>query len=122
MSKTIKFSTEEDKKNTDIELNNSYDNIAKPAVIVLKTKDEIKNIKVGAVGCVVGRNAECEITIKDETVSAFHAEIKIKNGRYFITDLDSTNGTFVNGYRINESELKSHDLIKVGTALLKIKY
>ncbi len=116
------FSSGSDKKIIDIELDNKFNDIAKPATIVLKTKDEIRNIKITAIGCVIGRNSDCEIIIKDDTVSAFHAEIKVKKGRYFITDLDSTNGTFVNGYRVNDSELKNNDLIKVGTALLKIKY
>ena len=97
-------------------------NFIKPAVIVLKTKNITKTINVPAIGGIIGRNPDCEINIIESTVSGVHAEIKIKKGRYIINDLDSTNGTYVNGNRIDTIELNNNDLIKIGTALLKLKY
>ena len=45
---------------------------------------------------VLGSSPECEIVLDDGTVSAKHASLKHKDGKFLLTDLDSTNGTFVN--------------------------
>jgi len=51
---------------------------------------------------VVGRDVNCDITISDRQVSRFHAKLEISKDRQVrIVDLDSKNGTYVNGERIN---------------------
>ena len=53
------------------------------------------------VPAVIGRNRAAGILIKDQRVSRRHARIIFENGRYLIEDLDSRNGTFVNGQQIS---------------------
>jgi len=68
----------------------------------------------------IGRGADNDITINDELVSKRHAEIEARENvdrqgyDYFIKDCESTNGTFVNDEKINESQLKHEDVIRMG--------
>lgn len=64
----------------------------------------------------IGRSNECDITTPDTSCSRKHAEVFLaSNGNVYLKDLKSTNGTAVNGTRINEpKELQADDLIQVG--------
>jgi hypothetical protein len=62
----------------------------------------------------IGALPDNEIAIPAPSVSRFHAEIQIRGGDYRIVDLDSTNGTRINGAPIREAELRSGDRIRVG--------
>jgi pSer/pThr/pTyr-binding forkhead associated (FHA) protein len=64
---------------------------------------------------VIGRSSECELTVDDANVSRRHCEIRRIGDGYSLVDLDSTNGTEVNGQRIQETALMSGDVIEVGT-------
>jgi len=68
----------------------------------------------------VGRSKECEIVLKNQKVSRKHAEISVVNNEIFITDLNSTNGTFVNGVKIKKRKLIFNDEIRIGEATLKL--
>ena len=61
---------------------------------------------------VIGRNSECELIMKEKTISARHAKISCIQGIYEIEDLDSTNSTFVNGSKVNKKKLRTADSIK----------
>lgn len=69
----------------------------------------------------IGRAPNNDITIPEQTVSSNHARITIENGSFFLTDIGSTNGTFVNGSRVNKTLLKSGDFIKLGAANCKFQ-
>lgn len=62
----------------------------------------------------VGRDAENDIVIDDESVSTHHAEIRLEDGRHILKDLGSTNGLRVNGDRAMESVLNDGDLLRFG--------
>ena len=68
----------------------------------------------------IGRAKHCDIVINDSTVSSEHLEVfKDDEGNVFITDLNSSNGTFVNGKRVVGSEkLNQNDIVKVGNSVL----
>jgi len=50
----------------------------------------------------IGRSAECDVVLAIRRVSARHAQVLKVAGQYFIEDLGSSNGTFVNGQRIDK--------------------
>ena len=63
----------------------------------------------------VGRSSKNTIVIKDKFVSSMHMKIHEEDGSYFIEDLDSQNGTYLNGQLIEDIiELKNGDTIGVG--------
>ena len=67
----------------------------------------------------IGRLRTNNIIINDPTVSKNHAEITLVNNEIYVRDLDSTNGTFVNGVRINDkSILRYNDILKVGNSII----
>lgn len=69
----------------------------------------------------LGRKDDNSIVLSDQHVSGNHAKIMIRNNGLFIEDLNSTNGTYLNGNRIRgKVKLVNKDEIKIGTAVFKI--
>ncbi|MEI6046345.1 MAG: FHA domain-containing protein [Chloroflexota bacterium] len=69
----------------------------------------------------IGRQSSNEIVVSDEQVSRKHAHIELKSAGVIVTDLSSSNGTFVNGTRISSViTLKPGDTLQVGTTVLKL--
>lgn len=63
----------------------------------------------------IGRESGVDFRISDNSVSKKHAKINVFEGSYYISDLQSSNGTFVNGKRINEKyKLEEENEIKIG--------
>jgi pSer/pThr/pTyr-binding forkhead associated (FHA) protein len=70
----------------------------------------------------IGRDPDkCQIILKDSEVSGIHAVIKKNNITCRIEDLNSANGTLVNGVRINKADLTNGDEILIGTTTLTVK-
>ncbi len=71
----------------------------------------------------IGATPDCQIALKDATVTAKHASLRYQDGKFFLTDLDSTNGTYLNDgpERITREELKYNDMIRIGEVSLKFK-
>jgi pSer/pThr/pTyr-binding forkhead associated (FHA) protein len=73
---------------------------------------------------VIGRNektAHIKFPAASRKLSREHARFNLENNQIYITDLNSTNGTFVNGIRVTEPMLlKGGDLIKLGDIVLEI--
>lgn len=63
----------------------------------------------------IGRSNANDIVLNEPTVSREHSNIYFKDGGYYITDLNSSAGTYVNGERIIEKELHHGNVIKLGT-------
>src|SRR6202035_5824161 len=66
----------------------------------------------------IGREEGNVLRLNDERVSRFHAKIQFDNGEVIITDLESTNGTRVNGNVVQIRRLRHGDRICVGRSLL----
>ncbi len=62
----------------------------------------------------IGRSPECEIFLDDVTVSRNHAVLVERDGRFFIEDEGSLNGTFVNRSRIDSAALANGDELQIG--------
>jgi two-component system, cell cycle response regulator len=70
----------------------------------------------------IGRSSQCDIQIDDENVSRKHAEISFRDGLVWLTDLQSTNGSYVNSKRVSEIPLNDGDLVLIGRVLFKFIY
>jgi len=73
----------------------------------------IKEIPFDKNSLAVGRKSDNDIVIDNPAVSGHHCRISVQGGTYFVEDLDSTNGTFVNGKRIKKSGLHHNDVVGV---------
>jgi FHA domain-containing protein/uncharacterized protein DUF1707 len=68
----------------------------------------------------IGRSSACQLVLGDDTVSRRHAELRIQDGCWLLRDLGSSNGTWVNGRRVMEAEVRPGDLIHLGGAELRL--
>ena len=68
----------------------------------------------------IGRAPDNDIVVSDPGVSRHHAELRYVAGAYRIVDLDSANGTFVNGQRVTAAPLSEGDLVGVGSATFRL--
>ena len=69
----------------------------------------------------IGRSAVNDVLLEDSSVSRKHAKISKKGKKYFIHDLASSNGTFVNDKRVDIAEIKDGDMIYIGDVTLIFK-
>ncbi|MBI2371836.1 MAG: sigma 54-interacting transcriptional regulator [Deltaproteobacteria bacterium] len=67
----------------------------------------------------VGKGRACELALTDEFVSARHLRITCLEGRYLLQDLDSKNGTFVNGTRVWTAALELGSEVRLGRTTLR---
>lgn len=69
----------------------------------------------------IGRSEESEIVLLDPGVSRAHAVVEIKAGAAVVRDLGSTNGTFVNGRRVEREALRDGDELRLGSTRLRFE-
>jgi pSer/pThr/pTyr-binding forkhead associated (FHA) protein len=73
----------------------------------------------GVCPVVLGRSSECDLLVLDPEVSRKHARFDAQNGVVYVSDVGSSNGTFLNERRLDEAiEVRSGDIIDVGTTRL----
>jgi hypothetical protein len=70
----------------------------------------------------LGRSQACDVVVGEETVSRFHAELRHGDGdEWTIRDLESTNGTWLNGTRIREARIFRGDVLRLGGLRLDLR-
>lgn len=67
----------------------------------------------------IGGHDDNDLQIRDPFASSFHCRLLFRDGRWFLADLESTNGTTVNGLRVKEAELPVPATIKLGQVVLQ---
>jgi pSer/pThr/pTyr-binding forkhead associated (FHA) protein len=72
-------------------------------------------VELSAERVVLGRSRECDVRVADLNVSRRHAEVRDEDGDYILVDLGSTNGTLLNGRRVDTQRLEDGDTITVGS-------
>jgi EAL domain-containing protein (putative c-di-GMP-specific phosphodiesterase class I) len=78
----------------------------------------VQDVVVSAASFTVGRRPENSLCLANATVSGSHAELICRENRLYVKDLGSTNGTFINGRRIQDLELVCDgDRLQIGTAV-----
>ena len=68
----------------------------------------------------IGREDDNDIQLNDDRVSRFHSKLQMDGGKIILTDLDSTNGTRVNGHPIQIRVLQPGDVLAIGRCLLQV--
>jgi FHA domain len=71
----------------------------------------------------IGSAADTDVQLNDPTVSGKHASLRYKEGKFYLVDLDSSNGTYLNdgASPVAREELKDNDTIRIGEMVLKFK-
>lgn len=69
---------------------------------------------------IIGRDPGCDIVVSGAHVSRRHAELSIRSGKLWVKDLGSSNGSFVNGQRSDERQLKNGDEVKFDAMIFKV--
>src|SRR5262249_8231469 len=69
----------------------------------------------------VGRHPDNDFRIEHSTISSVHCEIILKDSGVFLRDLESTNGTFVDGERVREVQLASGQIVRLGDVELLVE-
>ena len=76
---------------------------------------------IGGTGdLVIGRASDLDMVLIEDMVSRKHAKLHIGDSELTISDLGSTNGTFVNGEKVKTATLKEGDRVLIGTSILKL--
>lgn len=78
-------------------------------------------VAIGDEPLTIGRLPDCDVMLDDRNVSRRHAEVRRASNGFVLVDLDSTNGTRVNGAGVKERRLTDGDAITVGTATLRFE-
>jgi len=68
----------------------------------------------------IGRHRSCDVVLADPSVSRRHARVFFRDGSWVLQDLESTNGTVVNGVRVGRCELRPGDRLLIGDQRLQI--
>jgi hypothetical protein len=85
-----------------------------PSLRILTGSLENQEIELTPDPMTVGRSSACNIRIGDAGVSSKHAKIWCEDGQYFLMDMGSTNGTFVNDKDVDREQLNDGDVITFG--------
>lgn len=81
-----------------------------------------RRVAIPSSGLTIGRLPECQIVVSDGNVSRRHAAVQVADGRYVLNDLNSTNGTRVNGHAVvGPHELQPGDEVTVGSTVLRFE-
>ena len=85
-----------------------------PTVEVARPPDELDGRPL-----LIGRSPRCDLVLDDPTVSRRHAELVPSDGGWIVSDLSSTNGTRVNGWRIRRAAVALDDELMLGAQRLR---
>lgn len=85
---------------------------ASPSLSV--AENSFLEIPLAELPATIGRAGDAQVTVMDRWVSRHHCRIERAGETVVVRDLGSSHGTFVNGHRVDETELKSGDQIGVG--------
>ena len=85
-----------------------------PRIVIKEGEGVGRDHTLGAGECVVGRDPSVDFVIEDGSASRRHFRIFQEEGSYWVEDLESTNGTRINGRKAKRWKLKDGDEVRVG--------
>ena len=89
------------------------------SLFVIRGRDQGKHFTIESGNYLIGREASSDIHLLDTESSRKHAELRVQSdGEIVLVDLKSSNGTEINGQRIDTATLRSGDRIEIGSTLL----
>ena len=89
-------------------------------LLVIQGPDQGQRFELAEGEIGLGRGVRNEIRIQDGEASRAHARLALREGRFVLTDLQSSNGTYVNGRRIDKQALRVGDEVQVGRTVFRL--
>ena len=89
-----------------------------PSLFVIQGRDQGSRFQLDHATITIGRESSNSVQLHDTEVSREHAELRCEDSTYYVRDLDSSNGTFVNGRRVEDQQLVSGDQVQLGSTRL----
>lgn len=89
-----------------------------PSLFVIQGRDQGKRFELDQSVQDIGRDVSNSIQINDTEVSRQHAKFQSENDQIMVVDLQSSNGTYVNGSKITQTRLSSGDRLQIGRTLM----
>ncbi|MDQ6932806.1 MAG: FHA domain-containing protein [Candidatus Eremiobacteraeota bacterium] len=97
-------------------------NFAAPVLQIRVTKGVPLNARVELAGPVtIGRDKDSDLALSDPGISRHHARLQARGGAWMLHDLESTNGTFVNGTRVDHARIGKGDVVTLGSTRLCVE-
>ena len=84
-----------------------------------EASEQGKRYPLGEEDVSIGRDRTSTVVVPSESVSRQHARIFVSGGSHVLVDLESTNGTLLNGKPVQEQTLRDGDVIRVGSMVLR---
>ncbi len=92
-----------------------------PLLTVSSITSDLNSMEFNVPEVIIGRDPLCNCTIADDTVSSRHARLSYHHNQWWLEDMNSTNGTFLNDDRVyTPTVVISGDEIRCGQVVLKI--
>lgn len=91
---------------------------ARARLVVCGEDGAAAEYELGLEAVTIGRSRHCTVRLDDARASRCHAIIGLEKNEYVLRDENSTNGTFVNGSRIQQVALRQNDRIQIGSTFL----
>lgn len=90
-----------------------------PKLLLMKGNEALSSFDLAEGKIVIGRDADCDIQLDDEAISRHHLQVFTLVGDAFLEDLESSNGTYVNGKLSQKCALSDGDVIQIGQKELR---
>ena len=87
---------------------------------ISRTEGEYLEVSGPHLGMLIGRHGSCDVVIEADTVSRRHARLTFRDGGWTVQDLESTNGTRLNGNPVGRCRLRAGDELVLADQLLRI--
>jgi diguanylate cyclase (GGDEF)-like protein len=88
-------------------------------IIVIYGPELGKRVQLGTAPFEIGRSSRNDLFLDQESISRHHARITFDGASYWVQDLKSTNGTYVNDEQVSDQRLRDGDQVRIGRSILK---
>ncbi len=92
-----------------------------PTLNYQKTDGSVLKLEFTDQPLTLGRGKDADVQIMDTEISRIHCAIRIWEGDFIIKDLGSTNGSYVNGVRVDLAKLKDGDQVRIGNTVFEFQ-
>jgi FHA domain-containing protein len=91
------------------------------ASVVIREDGAERTVHLTSPEVTIGRLADCDVVLTDKGASRKHAQLRLRDGGWVLTDLGSTNGTRLNGQTVQSRPLSDGDKITIGTTVIEFR-